>query len=57
MKKNAQKPRPSALNSRKTNRRVIVDRREEIRFEPSKDHRRQSTGRRVGDKDIWKPLD
>ena len=57
MKKDAQKPRPSALNSRKTNRRVIVDRREEIRFEPSKDHRRQSAGRRVGDKDIWKPLD
>ena len=57
MKKDAQKPKPSALNTRKSRRRVHVDRREEIRFEPSTDNRRQNTGRRVGDKDIWKTVE
>ena len=57
MKKDAQKPKSSALNTRKSRRRVDIDRREEIRFEPSTDNRRQNTGRRVGDKDIWKTVE
>ncbi|MDB4077502.1 hypothetical protein OAA89_02485 [bacterium] len=57
MKKDTQTPKSSPLNTRKSRRRVHVDRREEIRFEPSTDNRRQNTGRRVGDKDIWKALD
>ena len=56
MKKDTQTPKSSPLNTRKSRRRVHVDRREEIRFEPSTDNRRQNTGRRVGDKDIWKKL-
>jgi len=57
MKKDAQKPKPSTFNTCKSKRRVDVDRREEIRFEPSTDNRRQNTGRRVGDKDIWKTVE
>ena len=57
MKKDAQEPKPSTLNTRKISRRINVDRREEIRFEPSTDNRRQNSGRRVGDKDIWKAVD
>ena len=57
MKKDAQKPKPSTLNTRKSKRRVDVDRREEIRFKPSTNNRRQNTGRRVGDKDIWKTVE
>jgi len=57
MKKDTQTPKSSPLNTRKRRRRVHVDRREEIRFEPNTDNRRQNTGRRVGDKDIWKALD
>ena len=56
MKKDTQKPKSSTLNTRKINRRVNADRREEIRFEPSTDNRRQNAGRRVGDKDIWKVI-
>mgnify|MGYP001141654064 CR=1 FL=1 len=57
MEKDAQKPKSFALNTRKSRRRVDIDRREEIRFEPSTDNRRQNTGRRVGDKDIWKTVE
>jgi hypothetical protein len=57
MEKDAQKPKSLALNTRKSRRRVDIDRREEIRFEPSTDNRRQNTGRRVGDKDIWKTVE
>ena len=56
MKKDTQKPKSSTLNTRKINRRVNADRREEIRFKPSTDNRRQNAGRRVGDKDIWKVI-
>ena len=58
MKKDTQKSQsqPSALDSRKRNRRVNADRREEVRFEPNTDKRRKNSGRRIGDKDSWKAI-
>lgn len=58
MKKDTQHQakKTSALDSRKRNRRVDPDRRGEIRFEPNTDNRRKNTGRRVGDKDVWKAI-
>lgn len=49
-------PKYSALNSRKSSRRVNLDRREEVRFEPNTPNRRQNSGRRMADKDIWKSI-
>ncbi len=49
--------RPAPIEKRKKNRRVLVDRREEVRFEPLKENRRQNLGRRSSDRDIWKPID
>ena len=49
--------RPAPIEKRKKNRRVLVDRREEVRFEPLKENRRQNLGRRSSDGDIWKPID
>lgn len=40
-------------DQRKEPRRKKNDRREEIRFEPDKDDRRQDPGRRKTDGDIW----
>lgn len=34
-------------------RRELKDRRDEIRFEPGKPDRRQNSGRRKGDDDLW----
>jgi hypothetical protein len=48
--------RPSPIEKRHKNRRVIPDRREEVRFEPLKEDRRQNSGRRKTDKDVWKPI-
>jgi len=53
-RKNAKRPNP--LEKRRTNRRVIPDRREEVRFEPLKEDRRQNQGRRTTDRDVWKPI-
>lgn len=39
---------------RQEQRRKTTDRRVEIRFEPGKEDRRQSKGRRKTDGDIWK---
>ena len=36
-----------------TDRRKHNDRREEVRFEPGKPHRRKNRGRRIEDKDPW----
>lgn len=38
---------------RQKQRRQTPDRRVDIRFEPNKRDRRQSTGRRVSDGDVW----
>lgn len=38
---------------RKAQRRKLEDRRQDIRFEPSKPARRKNRGRRSGDGDIW----
>lgn len=35
-------------------RREIADRRQDIRFEPSKEDRRKSSGRRKSDVDLWR---
>ena len=53
-RKNAKRPNP--LEKRRINRRVIPDRREEVRFEPLKEDRRQNQGRRTTDRDVWKPI-
>lgn len=44
---------------RKEQRRVKVDRRQEIRFEPNKEDRRKNSGRRQDDvkRNIWKQYD
>lgn len=44
---------------RKEIRRTKADRRQEIRFEPEKDDRRQNPGRRQGDRDnhMWRLYD
>lgn len=44
---------------RKEHRRVNVDRRQDIRFEPNKEDRRQNSGRRQDDvkRNIWKQYD
>ncbi|MBQ0712466.1 MAG: hypothetical protein KBT53_05875 [Porticoccus sp.] len=39
---------------RKEQRRKNTDRREDIRFEPSKDDRRKNPGRRKTDADLWR---
>ena len=38
---------------RQEHRRKQSDRRVDIRFEPDKDSRRKSTGRRKADRDVW----
>tara|TARA_R110001592_G_scaffold363402_1_gene688323 strand:- start:32346 stop:32516 length:171 start_codon:yes stop_codon:yes gene_type:complete len=38
---------------RKEARRKVEDRRQDIRFEPSKEGRRKNNGRRNGDGDVW----
>ncbi|MDA8885266.1 hypothetical protein OAU08_00200 [Porticoccaceae bacterium] len=48
--------RPSPIEKRHKNRRVIPDRREEVRFEPLKEDRRQNSGRRATDRDVCKPI-
>lgn len=50
------KDKPTYLGpeQRRNQRRKKPDRREEIRFEPDKEDRRQSTGRREEDYDPWK---
>lgn len=40
---------------RKVFRRQKVDRRDDIRFEPSKEDRRRNSGRRHDDGDVWAP--
>lgn len=47
----------SPFEKRTKNRRTTPDRREEIRFEPLTDNRRQNSGRRLSDRDIWKPIE
>jgi hypothetical protein len=44
------------IEKRRKARRIIVDRREEIRFEPNKENRRKNLGRRSSDGDVWKPI-
>ncbi len=41
---------------RRKARRIKVDRREEIRFEPNRDNRRKDPGQRSSDGDVWKPI-
>ena len=41
-------------DQRREHRRKKTDRREDIRFEPEKDDRRKSPGRRSTDGDIWR---
>lgn len=53
-RKNSKRPTP--IEKRRKNRRVIPDRREEVRFEPLKQDRRQNSGRRATDRDVWKPI-
>jgi hypothetical protein len=45
----------STLDTRKAVRRKNADRRDEVRFEPDKENRRQNKGRRSSDTDIWGP--
>jgi hypothetical protein len=52
-KKKVAKKRSLVADKRKTVRRRISDRRSEIRYEPDKENRRQNTGRRSSDVDIW----
>jgi hypothetical protein len=47
---------PTPREKRTKNRRLKADRREEIRFEPSKENRRKNHGRRSSDIDIWKSI-
>ena len=42
---------------RQIKRRVLADRRQDIRFEPHKQERRQNPGRRDDDLDIWSDHD
>gem|GEM_PF-287779 len=56
MDKRKSTKRPSPIEKRHKNRRVIPDRREEVRFEPLKEDRRQNSGRRATDRDVWKPI-
>ena len=44
------------IEKRRKARRIKVDRREEVRFEPNKDNRRRNPGRRSSDGDVWKPI-
>jgi hypothetical protein len=44
------------IEQRRKARRIIVDRREEIRFEPNKENRRKNLGRRSSDGDAWTPI-
>ena len=44
------------IEKRRKARRIKVDRREEVRFEPNKDNRRGNPGRRSRDSDVWKPI-
>ena len=46
---NTGKPVYKGPERRKFSRRTIVDRRKEIRWEPNKTNRRQTTGRRASD--------
>lgn len=48
--KDPEKREYSGEERRKRNRRENTDRRQEVRFEPGKDDRRQEEGRRKGDK-------
>ena len=41
-------------DQRREQRRKNTDRREDIRFEPGKDDRRKSAGRRKTDGDLWR---
>jgi hypothetical protein len=54
-KKKTAKKRSSIADNRKTVRRRTSDRRNEVRYEPDKENRRQNKGRRSSDKDIWGP--
>jgi hypothetical protein len=47
---------PTPREKRTKNRRLKTDRREEIRFEPSKKNRRTNNGRRSSNVDIWKSI-
>ena len=49
--------KPSPFEKRTKNRLAAPDRREEIRFEPLTDNRRQNSGRRLTDRDVWKPIE
>ena len=44
------------IEKRRKARRIKVDRREEVRFEPNKDNRRRNPGRGSRDGDVWKPI-
>jgi hypothetical protein len=44
------------IEKRRKARRIEVDRRVEVRFEPNKENRRKSPGRRSSDGDVWKPI-
>ncbi|MBT7375136.1 MAG: hypothetical protein HN817_04320 [Porticoccaceae bacterium] len=48
--------RPAPMEKRKKNRRLLVDQREEVRFEPLTENRRQNPERRSYDKDMWKTI-
>ncbi len=43
-------PKYMGVERRRTNRRVVSERRTEVRFEPGKEDRRQNQGRRADDK-------
>lgn len=49
--------KPSPFEKRTKIRRATPDRREEIRFEPLTDNRRQNSGRRLTDRGAWKPIE
>jgi hypothetical protein len=44
------------IEKRRKARRINMERREEIRFEPNSENRRKNLRRRSSDGDVWKPI-